>query len=131
MNKNMDIKVLKLSKIKTLEIKKNWEKCFIPTGTDRKKLYLDNMLWHIFSYNVQECQEGEEAINNFKDISKDTLYIFLQCSDISYLIENAKTFIFEASFLKWCFIYTFISLLGTLVGDLELVKIKEITNRKI
>jgi len=43
----------------------------------------------------------------------------------------ATLFIFEASFLKWCFIYTFISLLGTLVGDLELAKIKEITNRKI
>ena len=39
----------------------------------------------------------------------------------------ATLFIFDASFLKWCFIYTFISLLGTLVGDLELANIKMIT----
>lgn len=42
----------------------------------------------------------------------------------------ATLFIFEASFLKWCFIYTFISLLGTLVGDLELAMIKEIKQGK-
>jgi hypothetical protein len=61
-------------------------------------------------------------------ILKKKVVILLICFFAWFI---ATLFIFEASFLKWCFIYTFISLLGTLVGDLELAKIKEITNRKI
>ena len=43
---------------------------------------------------------------------------------------TATLFIFEASFLKWCFIYTFISLLGTLNADVYIVRIKKITAEK-
>ena len=43
---------------------------------------------------------------------------------------TATLFIFEASFLKWCFIYTFIALLGTLNADVYIVRIKKITAGK-
>jgi hypothetical protein len=39
-------------------------------------------------------------------------------------------FIFEASFLKWCLIYTFISLLATLNADLYIGRRKKIEEGK-
>ncbi|MDR3584479.1 MAG: DUF4275 family protein [Desulfosporosinus sp.] len=90
MDNNLKLKVLELNSDEVSKIKEAWENSFIPIGTDREKIYIDNMLWHIFSYKVKECEEGEQAINSFKYASKDTLYIFYQRIDTGYMIDNSS-----------------------------------------
>lgn len=89
---NSKLKVLKLKGDKILGIKKIQEKCFVPIGTDREKIYLDGHLWHVFSYKVRECERCEQAIKKFNEIPKDNLFIFYQRKDIGYVINKAKVF---------------------------------------
>jgi len=63
MDNNLKLKVLELNFDEVSKIKEAWKNSFIPIGTDREKIHIDNMLWHIFSYKVKECEEGEQAIS--------------------------------------------------------------------
>lgn len=51
-----------------------------------------------------------------KKINKKIIILSIAC--IGYLITMLT--IFNSTFLIWCFIYTFISLIGTLLADLIL-----------
>ena len=60
-------------------------------------------------------------------ILKKKTIILISCFFIWF---TATLFMFEPNFLKWCFIYTFISFFGTLVADLEIANMKKITKGK-
>src|SRR4051812_41577786 len=91
----MGYKIVELKEAETLGIKRAWEKAFVPEGTDKEKIHMDCMRWHVFSYGVQPCEEKEEAINSFKEVLKNKLYIFFQSRKNAYLIEAAEKFSYE------------------------------------
>ncbi|MDP4183200.1 MAG: DUF4275 family protein [Bacillota bacterium] len=96
MDNNLKLKVLMLNSNEISGIKKTWENSFVPIETNKEKIHIDCMLWHIFSYNVRECEEGEDAINSFKAVLKDSVYIFYQRIDIGYKIDNSiRAFTFD------------------------------------
>jgi len=90
------LKVQEINSDEISKIKKTWEKFLVPVGIDREKIHIDNMLWHIFSYNVKECEEGEQAISAYEDVIKDSCYIFYQRIDTGYIIDiNSKAFVID------------------------------------
>ncbi|MBZ9606860.1 DUF2651 family protein [Clostridium estertheticum] len=38
--------------------------------------------------------------------------------------------VFNSSFLIWCFVYTYISFFGTLIGDLIIISRNELVNKR-
>lgn len=96
MDNYFKFKVIELNRDGISEIKKGWENAFVPVGIDREKIHYHSMFWHIFSYKVKECEEGEQAINSFKGVINDSFYIFYQRKDSGYLIDNnTRAFIFD------------------------------------
>lgn len=96
MDNYFKFKVIELNSDEISKIKKAWENSFVPIGIDREKIHYDDMHWHIFSYKAKECEKGDQAINSFKDILKDSFYIFYQRKDTGYFIDdNARAFIFD------------------------------------
>lgn len=77
-----------LTKEEIMVIKTKWEKYFIPANINKDKIYLDDFLWHVFSYEVKDNQTGENAIHRFDEVNKDSIYLFYQFRDKGYLIEK-------------------------------------------
>lgn len=59
-----------------------WKKKFI---ADRTAPYLDNYLWHIFSYGSTKSIDGENAMKEYLNQSKTNILIFNERQQ--YLIE--------------------------------------------
>lgn len=60
-------------------------------------------------------------------IFKKMLVILL----INFVFWMIVTFtVFNSSFLIWCFIYTFISMFGTLVGDLIIIHMEGVSDKR-
>lgn len=78
--------------------KKEWLQHFAPEGADwkkLKKLCLKNhgfgvYLWHIFSYEILQAQEGPEAILHFNDLKKGNCIILSNIGDFAFELEDAK-----------------------------------------
>lgn len=91
--------IIELNPDEISKIKKAWENYFVPIGANSETIHIDCMLWHIFSYEVKECQKGKQAINSFREVLKDkfnNLYIFYQRRDTGYMIDNnTRAFIYD------------------------------------
>lgn len=76
------------------QLKDQWINTFAK-NIDISKIYIEQHLWHIFSYKRLKCFEKEEANKRLNEIRKKSIYIFFDGSDICYLLENADNFTLE------------------------------------
>ncbi|EKQ52673.1 MULTISPECIES: DUF4275 family protein [unclassified Clostridium] len=73
---------------------------------DISKIYIEQHLWHVFSYKRLKCFEKEEANKRFNEVRKKSIYIFSDGSDMCYLLKNADNFTLEdIKFYKFNDIY--------------------------
>ncbi|GEM_PF-485836 len=80
-------------------LRQRWQKAFL-SDVDTQDIYLDQFLWHAFSYERLHALKDKAADEAFKAIQKDTLYVFLQepqndTTDICYRLEKANSFPLE------------------------------------
>jgi len=89
---------LQSKKIKVEEIagwgpylRKQWEAAFASHLSDanKKKIYMDQYLWHAFSYEKVTCATNEKAEELFNAQQKKSCYVFYQHSDDVLLIDRA------------------------------------------
>ncbi|WP_297423059.1 DUF4275 family protein [Clostridium sp.] len=76
------------------QLKDQWINTFAK-NIDISKIYIEQHLWHIFSYKQLKCFEKEEANKRFNNIRKDSIYIFFDYSDTCYLIKKAECLTLE------------------------------------
>ena len=62
------------------EIKNKWIEVFAGhlTKKERRKIYMNQYLWHIFSYEKMPCLEGTKARNAFDELKEKEYYIFYE-----------------------------------------------------
>ena len=80
-------------KNKRNELRKQWEETFAKhlSKSQKRKIYLHQHLWHIFSYNKISCSEEQKARDAFNKVKKDGCYIFYYDNQNVLLLENAKS----------------------------------------
>lgn len=69
-----------------------WQEKFVGNLNkyEKNKIYLDQYLWHIFSYQKVECLERDEAMEAFNNIKKNECFAFYQHDDILLKLNNLK-----------------------------------------
>ncbi|CAH0344256.1 hypothetical protein BCI9360_00499 [Bacillus sp. CECT 9360] len=74
------------------DLRKQWKQCFTKSISKsvKKNIYFDQFLWHIFSYEIIQCLENEEAIEAFNKEHKKDCYVFYQNIDDVLMLNNAK-----------------------------------------
>lgn len=74
-----------------------WEKEFAEaiSSDEKRKIYLHDFLWHLFSYEKVEAFAKDYAKNSFNNELKNRVYVFYQHSDYALTIENAKNIVAE------------------------------------
>lgn len=77
-------------------LRERWKKVFL-SGVNTDDIYIDQYLWHVFSYGRLEAVTGAKAKECLDKACSDTLYIFLNDSngyekDICYKLEKASAF---------------------------------------
>ncbi|MDQ0216879.1 uncharacterized protein YkuJ [Oikeobacillus pervagus] len=72
-------------------MRKNWEDHFTNHlgENEKKSIYLDDFLWHVFSYEKRDCLQEEQADIAFNRESKKSCYVFYQHSNEAFILENA------------------------------------------
>jgi len=86
----IDYRILYSSRIKLYseneklieQISEAWKNEFIGNS---KVPYVDQYLWHVFSYKIKESIEGDQALDEYQKQYVSKIYIFNQLK--SYLIE--------------------------------------------
>jgi hypothetical protein len=74
------------------DLRKQWENKFTGSlsNTQKSKIYLNQYLWHIFSYQQIEHLSEQEAIEAFNTIKKDECFVFYQDDDEALKLINSK-----------------------------------------
>lgn len=84
----------KINNLNGKRLRAQWINTFAD-NIDISRIYIEQHLWHIFSYKRLKCLEKEEANKRFNEIRKNSIYIFFDSSERCYLIENAEFFNLE------------------------------------
>ncbi|WP_102272384.1 DUF4275 family protein [Cytobacillus massiliigabonensis] len=93
------ISLLKKKKVKITEIpkwgtylRKQWEDNFANHLDNREKqsIFLEDYLWHIFSYEKKNCLKDNQADIAFNKEGKKFCYVFYQHSNDALILENAS-----------------------------------------
>jgi hypothetical protein len=60
--------------------RKRWENEFASalSASQKKKIYMDQFLWHAFSYEKLPCLQGEQAIQAFEHQAKNDCYLLFE-----------------------------------------------------
>ncbi|AWD67618.1 DUF4275 family protein [Priestia aryabhattai] len=60
--------------------RKQWEHEFADalSASQKKKIYMDEFLWHAFSYEKLPCLQGEQAVQAFEQQAKYDCYLFFE-----------------------------------------------------
>ncbi|WP_459993107.1 DUF4275 family protein [Priestia megaterium] len=60
--------------------RKRWENEFASalSALQKKKIYMDEFLWHAFSYEKLPCLQGEQAIQAFEQQKKNDCYLLFE-----------------------------------------------------
>jgi hypothetical protein len=71
-----------------------WEDNFTDqlSSDEKKKIYLEQYLWHVFSYKKAPCLKNDQAIKEFNKVikSQSTCYIFFQHFDLALMVESSS-----------------------------------------
>ena len=75
------------------ELRKQWEEAFAKhlSKSQKRKIYLHQHLWHIFSYNKLSCLEEQKARDAFNREEKNGCYIFYRDTQNVLLLGNARS----------------------------------------
>lgn len=57
---------------------------------EKRKIFYSSFKWHMFSYEKVAAQKGEEASRAFDGCEKGAVYMFMQCTQDAWRIENAQ-----------------------------------------
>ena len=76
------------------ELRSKWLEAFTK-NIDISDVNIDQLLWHIFSYERLPCLQREEADAELIKIKKETLYIFFNEGTMCYRLNNAEKFSVE------------------------------------
>lgn len=76
------------------EIKERWCKIFTKGISEKKKkeIYFEQVYWHVFSYGLLSCLEGQAAMQAFNEIEKGEVYKFYQGVPALLKYSDAKHF---------------------------------------
>lgn len=110
---------LKTSTIDRSVLKSKWEDRFANglKSKDKKEIYFDSYMWHIFSYERKESRIGSKAKQAFNKVKKTEVYGFFQNEDKAFYINNAEllkasdldhlddVYIVDSD-MKWTYIHT-------------------------
>ena len=96
--KNLGIEFYPLSRKEIAKHKKQWVAAFSPVDADLKeikKLCLDSrkytpFLWHIFSYEILNCEKEENVKMLFDKENKNVCVIVSNVEDIGYRLKNTE-----------------------------------------
>lgn len=80
------------------EIKNKWIEVFAGHLSEKERkseIYMDNYLWHLFSYEKRECLEGNNARNAFDKLKKNGYYVFFEDYTYKYELNKYKGKAFE------------------------------------
>ena len=72
-------------------LRQTWERFFCShlSEKEKKDIYLDGFLWHVFSWEKADCLKGKDAIGAFRQVSKEKFTVFYQFINEAYLVEKA------------------------------------------
>ena len=87
--RNVSIEVLdKMGKA----LHKQWEERFAGSlsNTQKNNIYLNQYLWHIFSYQQVVHLYGHGAVEAFNNIKKNECFVFYQDDDEALKLINSK-----------------------------------------
>jgi len=110
--------------------RKRWENEFASalSASQKKKIYMDQFLWHAFSYEKLPCLQGEQAIQAFEQqIMNDCYLLFeddervLQLSKCEHLTsadlsENTNMYLEDLSVVDKNFTWTYVITHESLCG---------------
>lgn len=70
---------------------RKWDQYFASdlSPEDKKKIYYRSFKWHMFSYEKCDALKGDAANHAFDHCQKACAYLFIQCTDEAWRIENA------------------------------------------
>ena len=57
---------------------------------EKRKIHYSSFKWHLFSYEKVEAQKGDAADRAFDLCEKGAAYLFIQCTEEAWRIENAQ-----------------------------------------
>ena len=72
--------------------RKRWEKEFASalSASQKKKIYMDQFLWHAFSYEKLPCLRGEQAIQAFEQQIKNDCYLLFEHDERVLQLSKCK-----------------------------------------
>ncbi|OLS33369.1 DUF4275 family protein [Bacillus sp. MRMR6] len=75
------------------ELQKQWEEAFAKnlSKSQKRKIYLHQHLWHVFSYKKLSCLEEQKARDAFNKVKKSGCYIFYNDNQNVLLLGNDKS----------------------------------------
>jgi|GEM_PF-687426 len=83
---------IRFTPVKRAAVMAKWSRLFAATisKADKKRVHYEQFKWHLFSFNLLEALQQDAARQAFNACPKSTVYLFFQCSDDAYLVENAS-----------------------------------------
>ena len=73
------------------EIKNKWIEVFAGHLTERERIdeiHMDQLLWHVFSYDKKGCFEGAKARKSFDEFKNKEYYIFFENWVYDFYVED-------------------------------------------
>ncbi|QDZ80107.1 DUF4275 family protein [Priestia megaterium] len=72
--------------------RKQWEHEFASalSASQKKKIYMDEFLWHAFSYEKLPCLQGEQAIQTFEHQVKNDCYLLFEHDERVLQLSKCK-----------------------------------------
>jgi len=73
-------------------VTRKWDAFFASkiSPEEKRKIYYSSFKWHMFSYEKIEALKGDDAKRAFDRCEKESAYLFIQCTDEAWRIENAQ-----------------------------------------
>ncbi|WP_256710910.1 DUF4275 family protein [Paenibacillus sp. FSL A5-0031] len=107
------------------DMKREWEDVFAEglDAEEKTNIYMEQYLWHVFSYTKKPCLSDEQAVEAFRNEPKKACYVFYQQHDLVLFLEDAARlmpedvegeqdiYIVDEHF-KWTYVVTHESELG-------------------
>ncbi|MEH7562537.1 DUF4275 family protein [Priestia megaterium] len=72
--------------------RKRWENEFASalSASQKKQIYMDQFLWHAFSYEKLPCLQGEQAIQAFEQQIKNDCYLLFEHDERVLQLSKCK-----------------------------------------
>lgn len=75
-----------------IQLKTMWENSFAKSLSNetKKNIFMNQYLWHSFSYGILNAKQKGKARQSFNQIKKESVYVFNQNKDETFLISDAQ-----------------------------------------